>query len=527
MRATSAGNHLHAEDGIEAATNGRQETPPPSVVVTTPRRARREARPRHAFDGWFFAVWAVVAVLYSSTLAMRFGLYDDYRNAGADDLLRFDVGDGRPLAALVHATVFHHADRFSEFVWVRAVTIGLLGLCAALLNTLLRRAGLPAMGAAAVAVCAAATVSTQIIASWGVTLVVAPIAMLLGATGAAVTWQGLRLHRLRATLAGGLLFVAALCFYQPAAMAFWVVVFVAQACEDLAIAERVRRTLRLGLVAGVSLVVYLVIWKLGAALTDRPGARGELSSDPAAKLDWFWNAALRRAFHPFSLSGDGSGWLAVILAVVTMVGIGLFRRGNPIDRVAAVAACAGCFPLAYLPNLGTAESWASARSLAVLMPMAVVAGGIALFGLAGALERLLQPQGGTAVSRVGAAFVAAMTIPVLLRAQSNVMRYLVVPNAIELAAFEDAVREATTGEPAEVVLVPAEWTDTIAPGVSFDEFGYPATAATWALEPMARSAVADVGFGGTFRVINRSDLPTVPADAVVVDARVVLAEIDH
>lgn len=525
-------------------------------LVGRGRHRRRHARPRAERvlrpDGWFFAVWVTVAALYSMSLTMRFGLYDDYRNAGADDLLRFDVGDGRPLAALVHAFQFHHADRFSEFVWIRGITLVLLGLAAAALFSLLRRTSMPTLAAAALAVCAAATVSTQIIAAWGVTLVVAPVAMLLGGAGGHVTWRATerldakderRLRALPAAGAGGALLVAGLCFYQPAAMAFWLAVLVAQGTETLTVVRRTVRTLWLGIVAGLAMVVYLIIWKTGAALTDRSGARGALSTDPGEKLRWFWEVALRRAFHPFSLSGAAGGRLALALALLGLVGIALGHRTGAAARLGAAVACAGCFPLAYLPNLATSESWASSRSLAVLMPMAVVLVGLGAHGVVRAVTPAVPPARGAllaaggrpatsswAVTMSAGASCAVLCVAAVassLRAQSNVQRYLVVSNAVELAAYEHAVRAAAASGPAEIVLVPSEWMDTIAPGVSFDEFGYPATAATWALEPMARSAVDGTGYEGSFRVINRDDLPSVAPGSVVVDAKLVLAGIDH
>jgi hypothetical protein len=113
-----------------------------------------------------------------------------------------------------------------------------------------------------------------------------------------------------------------------------------------------------------------------------------------------------------------------------------------------------------------------------------------------------------------------------------VLRYLVVSNAVELAAYEDAVRAVAADGPRQILLVPASYLDSIAPGVSFDEFGFPATATTWALEPMARSAVRDSGYTGTFTVILREDyealrLRGLEPGVAVVDATEVLAALDH
>ncbi|MFN0029667.1 MAG: hypothetical protein ACKV2O_21140 [Acidimicrobiales bacterium] len=487
-------------------------------------------------------VWIIAMAMYLPSLAMRFGLYDDYRNAGADDLLRFDVGDGRPLAAPIHALLFHHADRFSEFVWVRAVAVTLIGLATASLWALLRRSGLPVATAAALAVCAAATVSTQIVAAWGVTLVVAPMAALLGGYGGRLLWQGTdrasiagflgRRHRHRIGL-GIALLLSALCLYQPASMSCFLVLFVAQATEVMALRARVLRLAQFGASAASCFVAYFLIWKVGAALTNRSGARGQLMTDPVEKLQWFWEVALRRAFQPFSLSSSTSVPLLIAAVLLAALGIGLHQKGPLTDRFGALVAAAGCFVLAYAPNLATAESWASSRSLVVLMPMAVLAFGVGGWGLTtsavGWLNRLHPSRrsgGAVSSARLWTAALSLMAVVAMVRAQSNVTRYVMVSNAVELAAFEEAVRAAAALQPDEIVLVPSEWGDTIAPGVSFDEFGYPATAATWALEPMARSAVQDVNYRGRFRVINRVDLPNVPEGAVVIDAKIVLARID-
>lgn len=500
-------------------------------------------------------VWAVVSVAYAPTLAFRYGLYDDYRNAGARDLIKFDVGDGRPVSAVIHALLFRWADRFGEFSWPRAATVVLLGACACLLFRLLRRFEVSTAGSAGLAVCAAATVSTQVVAGWGVTLVVTPLALAAGAAGGWYAWQWAAqpLSASRNGLLGGALLIVGLCLYQPGGMAFWLVVFVAQARTSLSFGERFRRDARLGLLAGASLMAYFVIWKVGAALTNRSGARGKLVTDLGGKLRWFVDVLFIRAFHPYSIAGDRFA-TGVIVAVLGFVGIGLALRGRLADRALGLVSAAGCFPLAYLPNLATAENWPSGRSLVVLMPMAALAIALGALGLLEGFAGLLRPARRHASSRPGAAhgpsptegppvgyafigrrggralwalLVCVIAPVILLRAQSNVLRYFVVSNAEELAAYEDAVRELAAQNPAEILLAPADWSDTIAPGLAYDEFGYPATAATWALEPIARSALRGTGYTGKVRAINRSDLATLPPGSVVLDAADVLATIDR
>ena len=493
---------------------------------------------------WPAAVAGAVWLLFSCTLVYRYGLYDDYNNAGdGPGLLRFGIGDGRPVNGVVQHVLFHRVDRFSEFVWPRAVAVAGIAGCVAALWALLRRAGLPAAGAAALAVCAAAATSTQVIAAWGTTMVMVPVAVLLGGlagvllvgatlgppgTGPAPAGKG----RARRLAVGAVALIAAMCIYQPAAMTLWLVAFVVHATRPAGWWPRVRGTLQLGAATAASFAVYTVIWRAGVAATGRGGDRGKLSADPLAKLTWFAESALPRAFRPFSLSPTGSVVLTAVVAAVALAGIIAGLRGPIGDRVLAAVACAGCFPLAYLPNLATAENWASSRSLVVLMPLAVVAVGIGARGWLVALGRVgVLPS--WSAELIWSSLLCVAAIGAALRAQSNVLRYLVVSNAAELAAYEDAVRDVAATDPSEILLVPSRFEDTIAPGVSFDEFGFPATAATWALEPMARSAVRGTGFAGTFRVVPRADYETLVRDGAigpaigVVDATRVLAAIDH
>jgi hypothetical protein len=97
--------------------------------------------------------------------------------------------------------------------------------------------------------------------------------------------------------------------------------------------------------------------------------------------------------------------------------------------------------------------------------------------------------------------------------------YYVVPQSIELALMREQLRGLDPAVVQTLTIRQASWSDAIAPLVRYDEFGFPSTAASFALRPMAALLLRERGVDHRRLRIEvippEAELDSAPAGAVV------------
>jgi hypothetical protein len=130
-----------------------------------------------------------------------------------------------------------------------------------------------------------------------------------------------------------------------------------------------------------------------------------------------------------------------------------------------------------LPNLVTAENWASFRtqiglaSVVALLAVLALKGWIGFVPLRSHLQRSLPAW--------------VMGLAALLGALSAVdksLNYFALPQELELSVLNSQLQ--AIGTPDEIFFIRAAVSDTTAPGSWFDEFGIPSTVAIYTPEPL-------------------------------------------
>jgi hypothetical protein len=361
--------------------------------------------------------------------------------------------------------------------------------------------------------------STQVMASWAI-LSMGPLALVFGLLAAAslsrsldgIFEEGARASMRAKRLLPAVAFLSlALCSYQPAAMVFWPIMVLAL----LAPARRswsVRRLLSAAVVAGAtgaaaSAAAYAVL-SISAAFVSIPYSRTALVTDIGGKVNYLLHSAAPRIFDPWSLAPrpPSASLIALSLAVLVLLAVG----GGVGRRVAGLALFVVALPLSYLPSVVTAENWASARSLAgaFIVPLAATA------FILQSLPRV-NPWG----TWIRAAGAAAIGVLAFSAGYDRVNEYFATPQHEELALARAQVRPSLANVRKTIVVVQSDYTNTLAPGFSYDEFGIPSTYAFWV--PVAFTQILAREETGRWlrsvRLVQRSEVSSLPATTVVID----------
>jgi hypothetical protein len=190
-----------------------------------------------------------------------------------------------------------------------------------------------------------------------------------------------------------------------------------------------------------------------------------------------------------------------------------FLRGPLIARLAGIGLALAFIPLAYIPNLIASENWASSRTQFAMGSLILI---LAFFALNGYWSLLRRP--------VPTALLFMLAIAGAISATLTVTRYIVAPQAIELAYVRFAVVGPGEAHSRNVYLIPPQMTDTPAPANGLDEFGRPSTWAKWTQHEIVADVRQDA-FGSAVKtnvtVITPADATnlTLGPDTVLLDMR--------
>jgi hypothetical protein len=251
---------------------------------------------------------------------------------------------------------------------------------------------------------------------------------------------------------------------------------------------------------------------MGLALygTGIPTSRSTLTNEPWAKVVWFVHSPLADALNLAHF--PASAPVALIVAVVILVGLMRHFPGSIPARSIRLAIAAALVPLSYLPSLLISESWSAYRTQVALTSLLALYAVSALQGFAG---RLLNTARLTYL-------VAALAFGSCIAASAHVVKYFVLPQSIELALLRHQLDQVDAAARRALLIRQASPADSVAPAIAYDEFGMPSTASPWAPRPMAALLLRERHIDHRQLVITvcAPDAPLdAPRDTAIVDMR--------
>ncbi len=430
----------------------------------------------------------LVVLTYVPVVQFDYGKLDDYwflwaSNTDAELITRHDWERGRFLAALLHGWAFGAITTISEIRWVRGLTVLALAGLAAALAVVLESRGWPRWLAAALAVLVCTTPSAQSTAGFAASVhrpCAALCALLAGAAVAQGAYKRATYHAAGWLLAALAALLAALFFQQSWAMFYVTCCYVAFFRADHETPQP--RRLRLLAMQGATLVGALATAAIATRLLAEPTVRTTLTREPYSKLVWFLKEPLVNAAALLQITPSHATVALVAALVVAGAGAFLVRR-RTFDALCLLWGVV-LLPVAYLPNLLTAESWASYRSIGPLSASIVILVAWAVFGIGRLAFR-------DARMPVTVLFVALALFSCLM-ARSNVLNHVVRQQVAERALFRAQLFQAAQSSPAAVHLIrPSDghWPERT---YRYEDFGVLSTCADWCPEPMFRLLAAEL-----------------------------------
>ena len=199
---------------------------------------------------------------------------------------------------------------------------------------------------------------------------------------------------------------------------------------------------------------------------------------------------------------------ALIVGMFLVLGVVLFRPEIPArQRVANVLLLILALIVSLVPLMVTAENWPSNRIRVASQIWFVFVALVAMIGFGttiarATLRRRLSPHLITILVVAGSAVVVVHGF-VLVR------DYMVTPQSAEYEAARAVVRELPNGQD-PITVEQADWTNSLAPSVQFDEFGLPSSAAPWVPVPFVTLLWQETHGGPTppISLVLRSDWST-------------------
>lgn len=442
----------------------------------------------------YLAYLAAFALVYSPVLFTSYGIIDDYYQLfvalkGAPDIgMRQHVSFGRPLQGMLIVSAFSLVHNVGDLRWLRLVGIAGIALLAWLLYRVLAASGHGRLTALLLPLVIGMTLPFQVWASWAIceffpyAAAMAGVAYLgVEAALRAGTWR----PRLGFGAAAVFLLVASQAIYQPAAMVFWVVA----AIRLLTAETPLRVVARVGAVCLAvmccALALEFVLFESVARLWTLFGAaplhlqRAQVATNPAEKLHWFVTEVLVNAAN--LLQWQPSALEAVLVYAALCGGLALYFRGSAHERLGKLAVAAALLPLCYLPNLLTAEDWASYRTQVALTALIVVYAAMALLGYLRAALRLTRRAdlaadadrhaAARAEQRVLVPLLAIACCVFAFVAATSVYQGFARPQQTEYAVLRQQLREAPLAQARTIYVLGAHYRDSAAGFVRYDEYG--------------------------------------------------------
>lgn len=452
-------------------------------MTAAPSKDARGSRGNRYLPG---AAAGVTVLAGLGVLLADYGFKDDYtllwQELHGENTAELGIGQGRPVAAALQAAGWAVVEDVSGLRWLRLVALLMIGLTVALLVHAMRRWG---YGLAATLVVSAGFVAlptTAIMASWAI-FFFSPVALALAVTAILVLIGNPREPvRLRNAAAAAAVLSMAVLTYQPAAMLFWPLLFLALVSPSRRQLERgapVRETVLGATTCVVALLVGFLSVKAAPLLMETgTSGRSAFVTDPLNKMKFFFGDVLPYGFFPWAL--ELNRLAGVVAGLVTALLLVLLLRGPILRRFAIAAAGLTAVALGWTANLPIAENSSSLRT-----SVAVMAGAVMLIGVVvQALAERAAPGGARTLLTTSALVMAAIAVASF---SFRLQTYAIDPSTSEWRDVQRVSADAAQQD-APVLVLPAQCSSTRAPKVVSDELGVPGTCVYWAVEAMTELA---------------------------------------
>jgi len=427
------------------------------------------------------AVSALLLFVYCPVLIGSYAFFDDYYylqtflkggNSGARLwLYKRYIAFGRVSAIPLAHISFAHLHNISDVRYVRLSSVIAIAAVACLLYRRLTKVGWTDCQSAFVALAVSTMPPFQVLAAWAAAAQYAISAALTGIAYEAFDSGFYRcsgLRRRALLLSAAAIEIISLTINQSAGTYFIVFAAAALFAPTFGFYPRLGHFIRTIGVFFVCLCVAFAVDRVGVRLygplMGLDAARTAISLDVWGKLSWFIRFPLMNALNLCHFPSTSR----VAMAIALFIAIGLpayfteIGGGQIISFVVALV----LLVFGYLPNLVAAESWPSYRTQGTLSSLIVLYGFFALRGL-------LARAGKTDLLGL---VLGAFAFTCCLLASLNVLTYFVIPQSIELAVARYQVRQIDLSTAHTLQLRCSRATDSVAPVVTYDEFGFPSSA---------------------------------------------------
>ena len=469
----------------------------------------------------FFGILSALLLTYSPVFLTSYAFLDDYRILAESlqkdtSVLGLTISGGRPVQGLLLWSLFSALSDISDLCWMRAMGVIAIAGLAFMLYRLLARAKWPRYQSAILALIMCVMPAYQVYSAWAVLSSSILAGVLSVGAGWLVSYLPCRRSWAAKVVLGGLSGLAlgvAFCIYQPVAMLYVVAVAIILLIPEAKLEDLWRPLAAYGSVEFLGLGIGFAVYKYGQTVSPLPGARSEFVYDVMGKADWFVGEPLVQALNLVSLSV--SKLLAFGVGVFIVVGLLLYFRKSFLQRIGLVGLALALIPLSYLPNLATAENWASYRTQGALSSLVVL---YVFFALHGYWRALRLPRD----SRAMKCIMVVTALVCALVAASNVLTLFVWPQQMELHFVRSQLRQQDLAEVESIYFIRAHWSDSIAPLQAYDEFGLPSSCAKYVPKSMVYLLLREIApsrMSIPVQSVAWDEVGVLPAGALEIDMR--------
>jgi len=445
--------------------------------------------PRKRWRYWLPLVAAgTVLAVYRPVVKAEYGKLDDYwflwkSKTAPQEITAHDRERGRLLAAPLHRWTFGMAANIAELRRVRVVTVlGLATLAGGLTVLLCNRGWAPllAVGLAVAACTTPAAFSAAAMATSVHRLPAALCALLASRAAARAADARSRRRTIGWLVIAVMVLFAALSFQQSWAMFYVPFCFLTLfRADDESGAPRPMRLLG---AHALPFAVALGLSVLPVGRSDDLRLRRTVTGNPCHKAVWFVREPLLNAACLAQVTPDPK--IGCFTAAIILVGGLSFLARRRAAAALCLAAGVGLLPFSYVPNLVTAENWATYRSIGPLSALLILLLGWAVCGITRLVFRCPHPVAGLSA--------VALACWLCLTGRYNVNTYVVAPQRLELDCFRAQILRGAADDITGVHVVQPPWEYWPVTMYRYDDFGVPSSFVDWCPEAMFRLLAAEL-----------------------------------
>jgi hypothetical protein len=440
-----------------------------------------------------------ILVTYSSAIFIPFGMPDDYAHAARylqsgspQNLLSSGPREGRIFQGLL-LFLAYRPTKISDFAHYRLISIGGFILLTILIYSVLRRHEKEIVALFFALSCIFLLPFLSWLA-WGVLLFV-PYAACIGGLAAIITYHGFTVEILKYKVlvwfSGVCLFWIALNIYQPAAMFYWVFSGILLLADNPGFVSQLKKSIIIIGLGCASLAFAFTTMKIVQSITGYSAERTSLTTDIIEKLRWFVLEPLQTTLNFYALVP--LKYLPFLTGGIILIGLFLYFHGDVIRKLLSLLLILVFVILSYIPNLVIIENWGSYRTLAGVSVLL-------LFFLFTAIKTLLQLLAKAEIrflnlEKLGIWALGLVFIFSLLTAHYRMLHYFALPAYIEHRFLKNELIKGLREETKRIILIRANWGDSVAKTLRYDEFGIQSAFTPWASSSLVKVILEEIDPG--------------------------------